>query len=517
MATKPNKPAKPKLDLSQIATTRGGRDITKGYIDGLPYLESSDDVLTKAGGYAGYEKLLQDDQVFACFSQRRHAVVSRPWSVTPGGNKRIDKLAAKLLEDNLNKLDWDTITDQFLYARFYGFAAAEVLWEICDNLVQVKDIRVRDRERFRFDIDYNLRLLTMQNYHGELLPERKFWYRSVGASHFDEPYGLGLGHALYWPVWFKHNGAKFWAIYLEKFASPTAAGEFPRTASEDEIENLLATLAAISQEAGVVVPEGFKISFLEATRGGGGSYESWQAYWDSAITKIILGQTMTTENGSSYSQASIHYDVRQDLVTSDADLVCESANNSWVRWLVEYNYPGAAMPRVYRDMAEEEDLNQRAERDTKLFTMGFRLTSEAVARIYGDDYELIQVEPVQDEKTTDESEKKEEPEPQDKSLGGLKKPIGFSVDFSEPEELPPLPIAPMADQMKKQSRDAWREIMTHIEGLVKSATSTAELRDSLLAAYSDLPTKKLTDVMALGLATAQLAGRHDVIQESEHG
>jgi hypothetical protein len=52
------------------------------------------------------------------------------------------------------------------------------------------------------------------------MPERKFWTFSAGAATDDEPYGLGLGHFLYWPVFFKRNDIKFWLIFLEKFAAP---------------------------------------------------------------------------------------------------------------------------------------------------------------------------------------------------------------------------------------------------------------------------------------------------------
>ncbi|MBF2055098.1 MAG: DUF935 family protein [Candidatus Sericytochromatia bacterium] len=486
-----------------IATTANGRDITRGYIEGLPYIDASDRVLTKAGGYDGYEKLLQDDQVSSCFAQRRHAVISRTWSVTPGGKKRRDKQAADFITETLQDLDWDTITDQFLYARFYGFAVAEMLWCVKNGRVMVEDIRVRDRRRFVFGTDFQLKLLTTSNPMGEALPAKKFWYKAVGASHADDPYGLGLGHALYWPVWFKHNGAKFWAVYLEKFGAPTALGEFPRTASETEQRQLLSTLSEVSTESGIAVPEGFKISLLEASRGGNASYENWQKYWDSAIAKIILGQTMTTDDGSSYSQATVHYDVRQDLVAADADLICESANCSWVKWLIDWNFPGAAYPKIYRDMEDAEDIDARVTRDKTLFDMGFRLKPDAVTRIYGDDYELApEPAPAPAEKQS----------PDAAGESDLKKSIGFSVDLQEAPE-PPSPIEPWAEVLDKEARAPWQHIIEQVTQLVNNAPDLPTLRDQLIAAYSDLPVDELADVMAQAFATAELAGFYEAANE----
>lgn len=512
MAIKPDQE-----QLNEVASTRDGRDITRGYIDSLPYIQSTDPILNRAGGLDGYRELLRDDQVSACFAQRRHAVISRPWDVTPGGPSRKDKLAAELVKNTLKNLDWDTITDHMLYSRFYGYGVAEIIWEIKEDMVCIKDIKVRDCRRFVFAPDFSLRLLTSSNPNGEVLPERKFWCRSVGASHADEPYGLGLGNPLYWPVWFKHNGARFWAVHLEKFGSPTSKGEFPRGATEAEKAKLLATLRAIAHDSGVMVPEGFKIDFLEATRGGNASYESWMKYWDGAIAKIILGQTMTTQDGSSYAQATVHYDVRQDVVKADSDLVCQGANGSWVKWLVDYNYPGAAYPTIWRNLEDAEDTAKRSTTDKALFDMGFKLTPEAVAEVYGDHYEPIQPVQAQPETETPGTEKEAPKQPTPEPAKELQ--IGFRAPvLAEPEPDDYLsPIQPMADRLDIELADAWDETLEHIQSIVDTAPDLPTLRDSLLNSYGDLPIHKMGQIMGKALEAAELSGRYDVEQESDRG
>lgn len=485
-------------ELNEIASTNDGRDITRGFVEAMHYLSPADKVLQQAGGLEAYEELLKDDQVSATFAQRRNAVLARPWTVTPGGTKRQDKLAAKLVEETLKALPWDTITDHMLYARLYGYAVAEVMW-VVNSQVKISDIRVRDRRRFVFAPDNSLKMLTHRNPNGEVLPDRKFWVSSVGASHNDEPYGLGLGHALYWPVFFKRNGARFWAKFMEKFASPTAMGTFPAGASDSERQKLLGAVRAVAMDSGIIIPEGTQIQLLEATRGGNASYGEWLHYWDSAIAKVILGQTMTTEDGSSYSQATVHYAVRQDLVKADADLVSQTANSSWVRWLVDYNFAGAAYPQIWRDMEEAEDLAQRSTRDKTLFDMGYKLTPEAVTRVYGDDYEPI--EPPQPETKPDPI-----PAKQEQTAPALAE--GDEIDLT------PSPVEPLANALDQQSAPAWRKILDHIQQLVNSAPDLPTLRDALLNAYAELPGDELGDVMALAMLTAELAGRYDVEQES---
>jgi hypothetical protein len=56
--------------------------------------------------------------------------------------------------------------------------------------------------------------------------------------------------------------------------------------------------------------------------------------------------------------------------------------------------------------------------------------------------------------------------------------------------------------------------MDVIKRLVDEAQSLEQLRDALLAAYGDLPADRLAEIMAMGFAAAELAGRFDVRQES---
>ncbi|HXF66217.1 MAG TPA: DUF935 family protein [Burkholderiales bacterium] len=491
-------------DLTEIATTRDGRDITRGYVDALPYLPPTDRILPLAGGWRGYEEILRDDQVAATFAQRRLAVVRRPWAVEPGGEMRRDRQAADLVRATLDRLDWDTITDQMLYARFFGFAVAEVLWSVEGGEIAIEDIRVRDRARFAFAPDGALLLRTSARPHGEPVPPRKFWIAAVGASHHDEPYGRGLAHALYWPAWFKRQGARFWAIFLEKFGAPTAVGRFPAGTDATERARLLEATQAIQTDAGVILPEGMTIELLEASRGGTATYQEWMSYWDRAIAKIVLGQTMTTEDGSSRAQAQVHWDVREDIVAADADLVCESANRSWVRWLIDYAMPGAAYPRIYREMEDPEDLRARAERDQILATIGWRLKAEAVARIYGDDYEAALRPP-------------QTPIDPDSQATAAERSRAVSIAAAAEPADPPHPADLIAERLALEAAPAWDTIMERIRALVEQARSLDELRDALLAAYADLPAEELTRVMQAAFAVAELAGRFDASRESGDG
>lgn len=366
--------AKPQIGLSANATAYAS------------VLVPDDNILTGKGGgnYQVYREVLRDDQCSSTFAQRRLSVVCREWMVDPASESAQDKVAAEFIKQQLAALDWDDITDQMLYARWYGHAVAECLWGRSENRVTLDAIKVRDRSRFAYDENGGLHLMKMGRY--EQMPERKFWTVSTGADHHDSPYGLGLAHFCYWPVFFKRNGIRFWLVFLEKFGMPTAKGTIPAGMLEDVAfrQKALEALKAIASETAVLVPEGMEIELLEAARSGTGTYDTMTAAMDAAIAKLTVGQTASSEGTpGKLGNEQLQSDVRDDIVKADADLICGSFNRQVVAWLTEWNFPGAKPPRVWRVIEPPDDLNQRATRDKDIYALGFEPTEEYITETYG--------------------------------------------------------------------------------------------------------------------------------------
>lgn len=474
-----------KPEFQEVATTLDGRDITRGYVSPLQLLQPTDTVLATRGGgdLRLYQELLRDDQVQATWGQRQLAVVSAEWEVEPGGNRAQDKAAADFLREQLRAIRFDRVTKGMLYGIFYGYAVAECLWGRDGRHVTLDGLKVRNRRRFRFDGAGRLRLLTSNNPEGELLPDRKFWTFSTGADHDDEPYGQGLGHWLYWPVFFKRNGLRLWLVFLDKFGQPTAKGTFPGSATEQQKQRLLQALQAVHSDSGVIVPEGMQIELIEAARSGTGDYTSLYDRMDRAIAKVILGHTGSSESTPGRLGGEDMADsVREDIVKADADVVCESFNQSVARWLTEWNYPSAKVPRVWRKMEQPEDLNKLAERDERVARLGYRPSLRYVEERYGEGWELDT-----------------RPAPP--------QPLGFA---ERDDQSAKRRGDRLADRLEREAEPAWADMMEPVRRLVQTAATMEELRDGLLNLYEDMPSEQLAKVMQKAIATAELSGRADV-------
>ncbi len=364
------------------------------------------------GEYKAYDDLLKDGHCFSVLQKRYLAVIAREWSVQPASDDKLDKKAADMVkyhleslsaradDDDLTATGFDRTCYNLLDAILKGFKPAEILWGVDGKEFYPNQIKTRNQQRFNFAINeagkWELRMLTLEDMiDGEAVSKlypKKFFTHICGATD-DNPYGVGLGRTLWWNVFFKKQGIKFWLNFVEKFAFPTAVGKYKRGASKEQKSTLLEALEAIATDAGVAIPDDLEITLLEASRSGSiSSYESLCKYMDGEISKTVLGETLSTEMGStgSYAAAQTHNEVRKELTKADSDLLSDTLNRTLIKWDVQLNLPEAKPPRLWRNFEEAEDLNGRSDRDKTLFDMGFKLKAESVTEIYGDFYEEVE-------------------------------------------------------------------------------------------------------------------------------
>jgi len=503
-------PAPPAPTVGEIAVITDGKDITRGFvIPGWPLTPQDNILRARGGNYQIYEWVAQDDQVQSTFQQRRLAVVGREYEVEPGGDSALDRKAADSLKAQLDALDWNGVTDKMLWGVFYGYGIAECIWAADGGEVVLSGVKVRKQRRFRFNEKQEPVLITFGQPLGEALPERKFWHFRTGADNDDEPYGLGLAHWLYWPVFFKRNNLKFWLVACEKFGQPTAVGKYQPGATHEDQNRLLQATRAFATETGIIIPIGTEISLLETVKGAGADYVNLYDKMDAAISKVVLSQTMTTDDGASLSQAQVHADVAESVIDADDTLISASFRAGPATWLTEWNYPGAAVP-IIRRRKPDPDLAPKADLDTKLFNLGWVRDDDSFRATYGDGYVRKQVQAPPPEDGADALP------PGDPGAGGGGdaakqgdgKDGGAAASFADPEDAPH-PKA--ADQLAAQLGDAnaatvegW---VAEFAALLRDAGSLEEARDRLLELHPKMAPAQFADVMGRAVLAGDLAGR----------
>lgn len=450
-----------------------------GYIGEI--VPNRDMVLASLGGdLRQYAALMKDHQVKSLMQQRRDALIGYEWEVVPGGTGRRDKQAAESLKAMLSALRWDDATRKMLMAIMLGYAVAECLWAKDGREVILDDLKVRKAWRFVFGREGELRL--RHTYLATtVMPERKFWAVCYGADDDDSPYGLGLGHNLWWPVFLKRNGAKFWASFLDRFGAPSTKATYPANATDEQKRVAMNAAKALRSMSVTAFPEGFDVQLVEATGSGRGSFESFMRYWDDAVAKLILGQSGTSTIGQYAGTANVHQQVRLDIIKSDGDLLCESFNTGPARWLTDWNYPGAAYPKVWRTVDDPNRQQAELDRCKQLWALGLEPTDEHVQDLGGGKWQRRKAEPGHALQFAEET-------------GGTDGQ-GMQDD-----------VDVLAGQLDALSGDAMTHMISLIRALANEVDTLEELRDRLLERYAAMNPADVGELIAGALSASYLQG-----------
>lgn len=493
---------KPPLDV-EVATIE--RDITAtllGYA-----LTPRDSILAQRGGWDAlqvYQDLARDGHTGSVLRKRRQAVIAREWTVEPASEAPIDETAAQLVRAVLKRIRFDRLCQGLLSSILTGLAVAEVIWEAAELVLEdgtrrrwivPQAVKVRNARRFVFGRDGALRLRTREAVSaGIALPPRKFITCGFWAEENEDPYGRGLGHDLFWPVYFKRNGVALWNALLEKYGQPFVYAEYPQGTSPGDRDALLEAVQTIARNAGLTVPTGTLLKVLETGRSATGDlHAAMTREMNAEISKIVLGETLTTEMGPNGARAAseTHNDVREELADADAGLLSAELNDQLLAWITAVNLPSAQPPSVWRRRPEDPDLQGRATLDKTLFDMGFEPTEEYVADTYGPGYRRIVRRPAPVVPAEDA-------------------PPGPELAEAEPSTAPEL----IADRLARDAAGAQAQILAAVRGQVQAATSFADLEERLLRLSAAMPIQGLVDRLGPALAVAQLAGRSDVQDET---
>lgn len=474
-------------DMDEISAVSKD-ELAIGYVEDL--IPVQDPLIHKLrDNLKAYQQILNDDQVKSTLQQRYGAVVSCEWSVEPASDDPKDREAADFIRDQLERIKFDDKTRKMLAGVFYGYAVAECIWGYDGKHYVLDDIKVRKRHRFRFDRDGKLWLMKGLSDKVQM-PDRKFWTFTTGGDDDDQPYGIGLAHWLYWPTYFKRQGLKAWLIFLDKFGQPTPVGKYDPS-QKDQKYKILKTLAALTTESALAFPKGVEIDFLEAARSGTADYDKIYERMEKAISKVVLSQTMTTDDGSSLSQARVHDDVKDDVIKADSDLLCSSLNDGPVKWLTEWNFPGAGIPKVYRRIESEPDLKPQAERDNLILKLGYEPTQEYIDTTYGDGYF------VKKQGATENQGKQKKSIPPEKTSFAEGDDGHDHVDTDDAVE-----------QLETMTAGSMDSMINNIRDLVMSGDikDLKDLSDRLLELYPNLQMDDLALVLGQGFALEELKG-----------
>lgn len=539
------------LDVADLTTelaTRRNAGLYLGDVGGwLTQLPDPDPVLRKRAEDAEIlQELAADDQVTTAMLARKYRVQNCPhYCFRPGAPDGKDadakaRLVYERLVADLERTNLRTIISSILDAPFYGMTPLELCWELEGGWWHLRDIVARPYHWFAFD-QQNRPLF--RGAYGQscadpvLLPEAKFVI-AVHQPTYDNPYGLRLLSRCLWPVAFKRGGLQFYAKFVERHGMPWVVGTAPAKAEANEKRDMVTGLSRMVQDCVAVIPAGAEIKLLSAGATQNQLHEQFLARQDRAISKVLMGQTLTieTDGKNSLAATEAHKGVADDIAEADKAMVADVFNE--ICWTYARVNVGPDVLAPLFAYEEPQDLLSKADLDLKLKSMGAKWLRPHFEGDYGlkpDEFDLegegTPVDELAADKAdkgkkqdagredsdddkgdpTDDEEKEEDEEDDDSKKKGPD--FAASDSFASAEDAQER-LDKAIDALLPDALKASAEFCSQVENAVASAKSFDELQlelaDLLAGKIEDAKLAKLMErsmVMAAGFGAA--AGKED--------
>ncbi len=444
----------------------------------LRELPNPDKVLSQNGNkYEVLNDLLSDPHVFSCIQSRKSGTLKHLWSIDCSESASSAKI---FLESIFKKLKIEKIITGILDAPLFGWAPLEVYWQTReDGYIVPVDIVLKPQEWFFFeDSTKGLRFRHKDFQEGIPVPDKKFFI-CQHEDTYQNPYGKPILSKCFWPVFFKKEAIKSWARFCEKFGIPTIIAKVDMGTTSEIKEKILEQLEELTSEGSGVVEN----EMLEIVDGSNANspeiFMKQVLFHNSEISKAILSQTLTTEQGDtgSYAMSQTHLQVRDDVIDSDKKLV-EYWFNKLIKWIIEINsYETSEIPKflLYKDSDVDLIL---AQRDQTLSSTGqIRFSKIYFTRNYGfkdDEIEIV---------------------------------IPQQPAFAE-DDLPPdqTGIDRTSQLGTKELASSMSEITNDIVRMIKEGNSFDQIQQSLIDAYDEFDTQEIEELMAKTLMIGEVAG-----------
>ena len=437
----------------------------------------------------------KDLQYQTVLNTRKRTVAQLDISVEPADDTPAAAAQADFVKSFLNRDTLESEIFDMLDAVGKGFSVTEIIWETSSSQWMPKSLNWVDPRWIAFQQnDLSKPLLKVEGGYKELAPFKYIYTTIKAKSGLDIRGGLIRGVA--WAYLFKNFSLKNWISFLEVYGHPLRVGKYGKNATEKDKRNLLKAVLNLGADAAAVVPQDMMIDFIKnETSAGGAAFKDHAAYYDHAISKIVLGQTTTTDAISGgHAVSKEHNEVRMDIANSDARQLAAVLNRDLIRPMIELNFgPQKAYPKLHIGNPETEDTSKLTESVARLLPYGFTVSAKQMRAKLGlnapEDEEDVfgQINGFSQLPTFNQA--------LNKSSAAVKQPVNDFIDELGDDELKDW--QPKVEPVKKKIEEL-------IARLLKEGKSLEDLKSEL--AELDVSPDELTESLAKNSMAARLIG-----------
>jgi phage gp29-like protein len=442
------------------------------------------------------EEMEERDMHYASqLGTRKRAISGIEPIVKAGGESALEKKIAEAVKEEIVEHEgFSELVEDLLDALGKSFSVVEIDWQREANRWWIGEFQRVDPRFCTFDraTRREIRLKDQASpFEGiPLRPYRFVTHRARFKSGLTFRGGLARLVSFGWMC--KQYTLKDWMAFVETYGLPMRLGRYGPEATMDDVRKLFQAVASIGSDAAAVLPKSMDIDFESTgTVSGDKIFENLARYIDEQVSKAVLGQTMTSDNGSSQSQAEVHNEVRHDIAAADARSINGTLNRDLVRAFVDLNFGvQERYPQIKILVEAPEDTKLRVAGAVSLMARGvkFKATELRAALKFSD------------------------PEEGDEVVGG-------QTPAKEMNDPPPALNRRLAlnrkqddvlDEIEAEMMADWEEVGDAMEAAVAEAVEGADSYDDVLERLPEamrlMPSALLIDTLVKGMFKARGVG-----------
>jgi len=328
------------------------------------------DPLVSGNDYSIYKEMMNDDQVKAAISLKKDMVINTGWKIECENDeiKEFVEAAFKRINEGLTvDMSFEDSLRDILSSYEFGFSLTEPVYGLEEEgeyqgKYIYKCLKTRPPDTFRFNIDDkgNVTSISQVQNMGEKQFKPSMFIHHVYQQEFGNPYGrsdLSAAHD-HWKA--KKFVMRFMAMYLERFAQPTVAGEYPTTMDSNEINAFHTMLKSIQSHTTLAFPQGTKIDLLYPQRDGSDSYIKAVDLYNMMIARSILvpdllGIGGAQTKGGSLALGKEHFKTFLGTIYKDRQALERKITLKLVKPLIEVNFGKSDVPVEFKFVEYTED------------------------------------------------------------------------------------------------------------------------------------------------------------------
>ena len=342
--------------VSRSSNVKSNITTRTGYVS---LFERKDNVIPYQKGVS----ILRDTQVATGFDIIKYLLSSKQWILT---NPNEDEEAYNFIHDMLQNMETElnTIVKQMTSAIGWGFSVHEILYDVKDGRIIVKDaipihIKTLQYRPFVYDDNGDLIAIHQVSRNGEVeIPANKVLLYSFN-SLYDEKEGHGLLYDFLPIIEDKENVMDWLMTFAEKNESPTLYGKTDNPTSRDQ---LLDAFDDISDgTTGLVIGSEDDVGVLESSHRGETFFSILQYKDNQIFRRMFIGNLLLGDNSQTgtYAQSQTQLEFGTLVFDGLLEEIANTFQQQIINPIVEFNFgPGVKAPIISFEKFSKGDIEK---------------------------------------------------------------------------------------------------------------------------------------------------------------